>query len=287
MNTDGRKREQGNLTTKSAKITKRRRELFNHGFHGWARMGKRQKRKAETENSGEFGPRIGRISQMKAGIFHMHAERVKVGSVVFAEFHALRLTEPRSVAGRGARFQSVSERNIGTGWGKTNSGRCGSTALPGKRPPLSRPSPPGEKGNGSTGGWTDWMTGENKQLTAKAPEGWRTTRRCAWINVCQRAKAGGRPEARPIANRRYSGRPVRATLPGEATPPDQGLHPTGSLGGLPQISQRAGPTVSQSAGLSVERTRQPNERSAGLETRDTADLEVCGTKKPPRPRRRV
>jgi len=37
--------------------------------------------------------------------------------------------------------------------------------------------PPGEKGNGSTGGWTDWMTGENKQLPAKAPEGCRSTGR--------------------------------------------------------------------------------------------------------------
>ena len=44
--------------------------------------------------------------------------RAKADSGVFAEFHALRLTEPRSVAGRGSGFQGVSRGNIGTGWGK-------------------------------------------------------------------------------------------------------------------------------------------------------------------------
>jgi hypothetical protein len=44
--------------------------------------------------------------------------RVKAGSGVFAEFRGLRLTEPRSVAGRGSGFQGVSEGNMGTGWGK-------------------------------------------------------------------------------------------------------------------------------------------------------------------------
>jgi hypothetical protein len=43
----------------------------------------------------------------------------------------------------------------------------------------------------------------------------------------------------------------------------------------------------QSSGLSAGRTRQIGDRSAGWETRDTADLEVCGTKKPCRARRRI
>jgi hypothetical protein len=46
--------------------------------------------------------------------------RVKAGSGVFTEFRGLRLTEPRSVAGRGSGFQGVSEGNMGTGWGKDN-----------------------------------------------------------------------------------------------------------------------------------------------------------------------
>ena len=47
------------------------------------------------------------------------------------------------------------------------------------------------------------------------------------------------------------------------------------------------PADGQSAGLSVGRARLIGERSAGWETRDTADLEACGTKKPPRPCRRI
>jgi len=43
--------------------------------------------------------------------------------------------------------------------------------------------------------------------------------------------------------------------------------------------------VSQPAGLSVGRARQAGERSAGWETRDAADGEVCGTEipRPPPP----
>jgi hypothetical protein len=58
-------------------------------------------------------------------------------------------------------------------------------------------------------------------------------------------------------------------------------------GGVPQISNLAGSPISQWAGLCVSRARQIDERSAGWETRDTADLEVCGTKTTLRPRRRI
>jgi hypothetical protein len=48
-----------------------------------------------------------------------------------------------------------------------------------------------------------------------------------------------------------------------------------------QVSQPTGPPIFQSAGLFAGRARQVDERSAGWETRDTADWEVCGTKKTP------
>ena len=54
-----------------------------------------------------------------------------------------------------------------------------------------RPLPgllPEEKGNGSAGGGTGWMTGVVEGLPAKAPEDGRTTGRCARTRACQRTK---------------------------------------------------------------------------------------------------
>jgi hypothetical protein len=59
-----------------------------------------------------------------------------------------------------------------------------------------------------------------------------------------------------------------------------GICPALVVGG-PQIFKPAGLPISQSACLSAGRARRVGGRSAGWETRDTADLEVCGTKKAP------
>ena len=45
--------------------------------------------------------------------------------------------------------------------------------------------------------------------------------------------------------------------------------------------------IAHAAGRCAGRARQVGERSAGWETRDTADLEVCGTKKTSGSRRRI
>jgi hypothetical protein len=42
---------------------------------------------------------------------------LKTGSGILSEFHALRLTEPRSVSGRGSRFQGAVKETAGTGRG--------------------------------------------------------------------------------------------------------------------------------------------------------------------------
>jgi hypothetical protein len=57
------------------------------------------------------------------------------GSGILAGFHALRLTEPRSGSGRGPKVPRHSQKDRrDTPEGKTNNGRCGSTALPERCP---------------------------------------------------------------------------------------------------------------------------------------------------------
>ena len=90
-------------------------------------------------------------------------------------------------AGRGSK--ALSKRPQGRAGGeKTNNGRSGSTALPGRCPP-SRPSPRGEGAwfvRGVAGGWPGWATGW-PQIRRRKGYGGQDRRRAGapgWRTVC-------------------------------------------------------------------------------------------------------
>ena len=114
-------------------------------------------------------------------------ERVKADSGVLAEFRGLRLTEPRSVAGRGPGCQGVDERTAGT--------------VRGERQIMGGAAAPPHRGYARL--YPGLLPREEGEWFGRL-EGCRSTGRCAWSNAHE-YMTRGRSVTGPIASRRHAG----------------------------------------------------------------------------------